>query len=775
MRNATTSQAPLSSQGSGTSYASACSNAYSSYSSADSAFSRDPNHYTVRTTTFTHGAPSASYVVYYENATTLCDGYARVPFSPAVSISAATISYPGDPKGTSLSTMVATAYSYNSEPRPSCRISPSDCNGLWASYNQNLATPTRSMLIPPCLNESVASSAAAASSRIHGCGKCTQNEAYKAQSVAWSLVVAHSVLKSVLTSRLSLLGTIYGAGVQLLYFPVTATRDMCASFPTASLTSYGPQAVITAYAGNQTLLEDSAAPGQQTIVLDGHTFTSGTAYISISSVYAEDRCFTRYGSPVTNAILAMPSESVLSVRYSQDHFRIISETDKIWGFPVSYADFAEPVPWSAWNGQAQCNAGGYGGAYCSIIYQNQYRPQLAIPPQITQLSPDFEGCQLWFKGLYDPPRALTEAASAAKPTLPSAYQTSTFIATPASTVTIPTAAATALPDRPSAITHEHVESGSTKAMPAPTHDTPGHHTPAPQIPATDSVPLVEPVIPPPIGDNLHPNSHSHDSPMEQSHSHRSLPSSPPQAGPAIPTNEPSFPSHPPIDPSLDRWTQTISHAGQVWTASGASRTKVQIGSLTLTSGSAARTLLPSLRASYGSNGLVLYGTSTFNDLVAGSPRTMTFQDGSVHTAVLRDGNAGVVVFDNGAMTLTSNGPGYTLADGQVISAVMNGFVIGLSSTVHPGGAATEDRSSMLDMAAAATRSEMGGVDDSLTTTDHTRASSAETILTSSLGYETADAARGTSTSRTSAASMSSPNGQMRAAMAIAVVYLLVNS
>jgi hypothetical protein len=248
----------------------------------------------------------------------------------------------------------------------------------------------------------------------------------------------------------------YGQGVQLIYFPppATATRDMCASTPSASLTHYGPGAVITAYTGTD-YHNDSPNTGQVTAVVDGHTFTSGTAYISIATVYAKKRCTTDPGFSVYDAVLAMPSQSVLSLRYSQDHFQHFMQTDQQTGYPLSYADFATPIPWSAWNGQSRCQ--GAGDFFrCGVIYENEFRPQLAIPPGIRDLHTSFEGCQLWYGGLYDPPLALTQQESAASATLPTyitAIPTATSTpnggtapASPSSVATVPTATATAIAD-----------------------------------------------------------------------------------------------------------------------------------------------------------------------------------------------------------------------------------------------------------------------------------------------------------------------------------------
>ena len=266
-------------------------------------------------------------------------------------------------------------------PSPSCSVPPSDCDPFWTAYSSSLsswksakpsATGTAAQITAPpqppnCVNSSDASSASAIRSSMFACGPCT----------------------------------IFGQGVELVYFPVptTVSRDMCASTPSAKLTHYGSGAVIDAYAGKSYGANASVTPGASvvTAVVDGHTFTSGTAYISISSVWASNRCSQTLGTPVMDAILAMPSESVLSLRYSQNHFQYFMLTTAQTGYPVSYADFNQPIPYSAWNGQASCEES---NAYnCQIIYENEYRPQLAIPPEIRGLNPEWAGCQLWYLSL----------------------------------------------------------------------------------------------------------------------------------------------------------------------------------------------------------------------------------------------------------------------------------------------------------------------------------------------------------------------------------------
>ncbi|KAI5364602.1 hypothetical protein Slin15195_G041400 [Septoria linicola] len=418
--------------GTGAAYATACVNAYSSYSSAEASW--DAIHNTIETSTALLGGTSFAHLTYYENATTLCDGHPRVTYSPAISLSDSWTTMTGPITATS--TYTNTMGRIFQAPSPSCTIDPVDCDGIWADYSESVAaaatiTPAPEIQTPFCMNQTAASSWSSVTEKIYGCGLCT----------------------------------IYGEGVELVYFPVptTVSRDMCAATPSASLTSYGTGAVLEAYAGKSYGANATAvAGGPRTAVVDGHTFTTGTAYISISKVYAVDRCSNTFGTVVSDAILAMPSESVLSLRYSQDHFQRLMSTDRITGYPVSYADFNTPIPWSAWIGQNQC-LNQLDTYRCGVIYESSFRPQLAIPPEITSLSPDFVGCQMWYNGLWDPPLALTEAEHAAGPTLPGGYgPKTTAAAQPSQTPVAPTSQPTAIAnDLPSTKAETHRGEGST--------------------------------------------------------------------------------------------------------------------------------------------------------------------------------------------------------------------------------------------------------------------------------------------------------------------------
>ncbi|KAF7186544.1 hypothetical protein HII31_12102 [Pseudocercospora fuligena] len=649
----------LPSTGSGSSYASACQDAITSYFAGSSAWVSSVQ--TVSNTTQLEGGTSISTYTLYENATTLCDMHPRVTYSPAISIGMATSTYPGPITGT---TTIANTYWFGDYPSPSptCSISPKDCDPLWADYSKSLLaastmTAPPALVTPPCANQSAAAEYSSATEKIYGCGECT----------------------------------IYGDGVELVYFPTSAERDMCATTPTASLTSYGSGAVITAYAGKSYQGPD-AVNGSKTVVVDGHTFTSGTAYISISKVYAVDRCSNTHGTPVTDAILAMPSESVLSLRYSQNHFQRLMETDKITGYPVSYADFNTPIPWSAWNGQNLCE-GSYDTWYCGVIYENNFRPQLAIPPEITQLSPEFKGCQLWYNGLWDPPLRLTEVDSAAKPTLPT-YHTNQPAET--SKPAAPSSAAAAPTSTPTAIPNELPGSSNAGSKP--------------------SQPAYGPTVP-----NAVPTHTGN------------VPSS------AAETN---LPSENTCVPSKEPWEKGFTVGGHTLQAHGRGR-KAVVGSVTCVSGGPAQTITDGIVATYGDQGLIFEtkATASFDDqpqatpsqgqstifvqhttapgIVAG-PETVTVTiAGQVETVVQSSYGGPIKV---GPMTtLTPGGPASTLSNGQVMSAASDGLILQPAMTTGSGESGDADTITLTigGQVETAVQSQDGGpivVDGSITLT-----------------------------------------------------------
>jgi hypothetical protein len=649
----------LPSTGSGPEYAAACVAEISSYNSAYDSWTNIYN--TIQVTTVPLGGNSYIGVKYIENATTLCDGHPRISWDDPVTLSSGTITQTHPITGYSTQTQTF-GKAYNG-PSPSCSIDPTDCDPLWAAYSSSLQATTTfdsPITTPPCQNVSIAEHYSSLDSSVFGCGKCT----------------------------------IYGTHVQLVYWPVPTsdltTRDYCASTPTANLTTYNSDAVITWYVGkslgNYSTSGTTSAtdvghqtvdPNKQTVIADGHAFTQGTAYISIASVWAADRCSKTFGT-VTDAVLALPSASVLSLRYQQNHFQYLMETDEITGYPVNYGDFQTPIPWSAWNGQLAC-AGYWGGPQCDVIDERSYRPQLAIPPQITDLSPDFKDCQMWYNGLYDPPLALTEASTAAAPTNPWAgSSTAATSARPAAT-----AEQNILPTGYGDPNQSRVSSSASVGA---SHTPDSYHSASPSrsvsSSATSSNPLAS-YINAGIGGG---NS-----------------GIPPQQKVPVPANEP--------------WTHTFTINGQEFNATGANNQCI-IGGVVCVLDGPPQTIADGATASYGPNGVVIHehhvyafpaetGTADDVDTV-----TATLGGSRYETVVQTSIGAPIVIESH---TLMPGGEVATLQHGEVVSAgssevvVETEYTLGVSSSTTRTSSETNGASPTRDGAAATVSNSGAGM------------------------------------------------------------------
>ncbi|KAI7213331.1 hypothetical protein KC333_g6634 [Hortaea werneckii] len=160
--------------------------------------------------------------------------------------------------------------------------------------------------------------------------------------------------------------TISGGTVQLLYFPVSRTSA------TASVSSFvsGSKGKATGQAGwNRTASATKDPEG---------VMTSAPSTLS-------DPLFP---VPVTSAYLKAAS--------------------------FNLADLNWPVPVSAYQNQPKFKLG---GEIFSVVFDD-YRPVLAVPPQIREMDPAWKTCELDWEGLYDPPKALQPARTMAGVTTP---------------------------------------------------------------------------------------------------------------------------------------------------------------------------------------------------------------------------------------------------------------------------------------------------------------------------------------------------------------------
>lgn len=215
--------------------------------------------------------------------------------------------------------------------------------------------------------------------------------------------------------------TITGGSVQLFYWPETAPGN--ASAPMTAAPSNG----VSASANGTT-----AAPAVATV--NGTLFfTSPTVYISLETAYASKSCHG-VGSNYSGSILAMNPKSVSSVYGVGEGYDVPAGAK-----PLNYADLQGIVPVNVYEDQLRCARFG-----CPTIYDD-YRPTLAVPPQIRSLDPAWAGCVLNINGLYDPPQALSAENSVAAPTVSWSSATTTTPAAPGTTITSPGAASTSVP------------------------------------------------------------------------------------------------------------------------------------------------------------------------------------------------------------------------------------------------------------------------------------------------------------------------------------------
>lgn len=184
----------------------------------------------------------------------------------------------------------------------------------------------------------------------------------------------------------------------------------------------------------------TATTGPNVVTYLGRTFTSGSAYISIKSLsaYYEGFGYT-VGPNFSDLVLTLPSQDVST------QCRGVKTSTRI-----NFADLNWPVPVSAYDCQMPCGYNQQGlttPSQCGTIWSDS-NPLLAIPTQISDLSPSWSSCKIDVPNLgnywIDPPIALQEQHSVAAPTLPSSPEIVTTPAVPSSTPTNPAASATSV-------------------------------------------------------------------------------------------------------------------------------------------------------------------------------------------------------------------------------------------------------------------------------------------------------------------------------------------
>ncbi|KAM0711735.1 hypothetical protein Q7P35_001103 [Cladosporium inversicolor] len=203
-----------------------------------------------------------------------------------------------------------------------------------------------------------------------------------------------------------------GGPVQLIYWPEgNGESNICPN--NASMVLHHPS---NAYKMPAATLPD-------TITALGHTFTSGSVYLSFHTLYASyDGFYDRVGPTFKDTIIPVPSSAMST------HCGGFTEAHGP-GTALNYADLNWPVAASAYNCQARCDNWRFvshdnksaSAPECQTIW-NDVNPNIVVPTLVRDLVPEWAHCEMsgfripnfW----HDPPVALTAKASIAVPTLP---------------------------------------------------------------------------------------------------------------------------------------------------------------------------------------------------------------------------------------------------------------------------------------------------------------------------------------------------------------------
>lgn len=213
---------------------------------------------------------------------------------------------------------------------------------------------------------------------------------------------------------------IMGDKVRILYWPASSATAVENGTAIATLHS--------------TANASSNASSPQTTVLEGKTLTSPTIYISYKTLYGSNSC-SGVGRTFSNTIIPLTnSRDLHSLAYKalDDHgagpamngIQYLS-----WEYeerPFNFTDLEEPIPDAVYDQLPYCQMqyrgytlnGMQDSMQFSCTREGPYNPIIAVPPEVRNLDPAWKTCTGWYAGLYDPPRALQGAASAATPTAP---------------------------------------------------------------------------------------------------------------------------------------------------------------------------------------------------------------------------------------------------------------------------------------------------------------------------------------------------------------------
>jgi hypothetical protein len=194
--------------------------------------------------------------------------------------------------------------------------------------------------------------------------------------------------------------------------------------------------------------------------LGGMTFTSPTLYVSYRQLSAVNPCNATVGSPIFDAIIAIPTESELSSTFASPSGSAdvggpaVGITTGTASFNISDLDTV-PVPMSIYKSQPWCaswwitNAGNPWNVTATSLawscpQSEPYKSILHVPPNLVQaLRPDWADCYQAWQGVYDPPKPLTPVNVEASVTImPGTGETTSPTAPSSSVPAFPTTSST---------------------------------------------------------------------------------------------------------------------------------------------------------------------------------------------------------------------------------------------------------------------------------------------------------------------------------------------
>jgi hypothetical protein len=159
--------------------------------------------------------------------------------------------------------------------------------------------------------------------------------------------------------------TLTGGTVELFFWPPTPTFS--GAHPTTKI----------------------ASSSVGSIIMNGTTFLSPSAYISFQTAYASNSC-SQVGAAHTGALLALPPEEVST----QIHWggKAYGTGANAYG-RMNFADLTGVVPASIYETQQSCLMFG-----CPTIYP-EFNPTLVVPSQMRSLDPAWKDCAINLFGL----------------------------------------------------------------------------------------------------------------------------------------------------------------------------------------------------------------------------------------------------------------------------------------------------------------------------------------------------------------------------------------